>query len=146
MWAFLVEYIALQKGLIESLRDEFLDERCRSVDLCREVDIPQRGEIHCQGAIWSFQRHGAGIVFRESRNQTVVDVHDHFIRLDIIDGWRLRTYLGSLGRRGIKIVDSIVDHHQGTLLERVEELIKKATVQGVIKRVKIDGDYYQLVR
>ena len=59
----------------------------------------------------------------------------------MFDAWRLRTYLGSLGRRGIKLIDSASGVSGTTLQEKVTSWLERLERQQLIKKA---GNTYEL--
>jgi hypothetical protein len=70
-----------------------------------------------------------------------VDVHDALERPELFDVWRLRTYFGSLGRRGVKCIERAVGRPGVRLDEALSDVLEDLERSGTLERV---GKHYRL--
>jgi len=73
------------------------------------TEAPWRGEIMVGGGIWRFRRHGAGVDFIRTSDNTRVDIQDKFASPDLFDLWRMELFLESRGAlvRGRKLAELV---------------------------------------
>lgn len=95
------------------------------------LDFPKSGEVEIDGHVWVFNKHGAGLLFRNVSTGEVVDVHKYIDNTEIFDSWRLEQFLDSVG----------VDPDEYDLADCLVNLKD----QGVIKPSEIRGGYFELV-
>ena len=103
-------------------------------------EMPPRGNIEAAGESWEYVRHGGGVRFREWRSGRTIDVHDRVDDPEAFDLWRLRTYFGSLGQSGIRVLERSLqsrgvslDHALTTLLERWQASGDVVEAEGVFR-------------
>jgi len=91
----LVEFVALQRRLIESLlarHPEFSDDKWL-------IGAPSKAELHMDEGKWDVSKHGIGLTFRrrEPKPHLVVDVHVEIDNPNRLDAWRLQQFVESTG-------------------------------------------------
>jgi hypothetical protein len=107
-------FVHIQKDLLSALRLQVSSTRPLSEVLS---ELPRRGGVSVQEEVGEYVCHGSGVRFREKQTAVVVDVHVDVDRPDVFDVWRLRSYFGSLGRRGVRVLERAVGI-KGVVLER----------------------------
>lgn len=134
--AILRDYVSLQASVLEALESAHgpLDTNAHS-------QVPRSGTVTTSTGEWTFQRHGGGVSFKRSADGCTIDVHTRPLEPTMFDAWRLRTYLGSLGRRGIKLIDSASGVSGTTLQEKVTSWLERLERQQLIKKA---GNTYEL--
>jgi hypothetical protein len=130
------QYIQLQGRLVRSVlsskASEPLDPIC---------DLPRSGETFIDEQRWSFFRHGTGLRFQSDQG-VVVDVPTKVTDPEVFDIWRLRTYLGSLGRRGVKCIEKSLGERGVVLDNGIERLLDRLRQAGVICA---EGECYRVM-
>ena len=130
----LESYTRLQQGLLNSLREQLkVDGSLAS--------LPRSGELTFDGGIWKFTRHGTGARFEQRATGVVVDIHDEFEHPELFDAWRLRTYFGSLGKRGEKSLQKAVDVRGQPMEKALEQVLSTLSATGQVEQV---GRHYRL--
>ncbi|WP_315754391.1 MULTISPECIES: DUF6896 domain-containing protein [unclassified Bradyrhizobium] len=116
------EYTVLQEKLCSALfakygpaKDELL------------LNIPRAGSIELDDVLWSFKRHGLGVLFERFSDRVTVDVHQNISSCPrCVDPWRLLQYLGSRSIRlinvGARIFDSENERALGDMLGELSRL------------------------
>lgn len=95
--------ISTYKRLQVRLVADFLVD-VRPSDLEFFHDVAPRGELESGGERWEWSRHGAGVEFTRTKDGVVVDAHVGLAEVpEAIDGWRLSTYLESLGVESVDV-------------------------------------------
>ena len=113
-----MEYVALQKSLLSAFCPTAASGGPASF-----ADLPKIGEVNVGSEPWRYTRHGAGVLFHHQQTGRQIDVHRHLDRPNLFDAWRLRTYFGSLGRRGVKMVERAIGSRGLPLDQAIEELL-----------------------
>ena len=119
-------FVHLQRRLWQALRVDCPEPLSPGLTM-----IPRQGQVTVDGEIWEFQRHGSGVLFRETHGKRKIDLHDAFAGPDQFDTWRLATYFGALGRAGEKLVSQVVPR-QVPLEERLRLWLDDLVNQGVL--------------
>lgn len=130
------DFLSLQESLLRALEatQEPLVPSMNSL-------IPRAGAIVTTTGEWTFQRHGSGVSFKRRADGCTIDVHTRVQEPTVFDAWRLRTYFGSLGRRGIKLIDKACGNRSASLQEKVELWLEQLENQQAIRRL---GNAYVL--
>ncbi len=89
------DFLHMQSALLAAFHHNF--PNCKDMKLL--LDFPRSGEVGCRGEIWSFHRHGVGLLFENQSSNCVIDVHRAIECTEIFDAWRLEIYLESIGKR-----------------------------------------------
>ena len=135
--AHLYEYVKLQRDLVGATNSQYGDDqRGFSTD-----EVTKTGEVEASGTTWRFQRHGSGIIFTNAETGVKVDVDEWSVDSGCFDAWRLRTYLGSLGRRGVKLVSFATGESGINLEDNINTWLSKLLSDGAISEV---NGYYKL--
>ncbi len=135
--AWLLEYRDLQFELWSSLVDS-----CGGSVGPYLTEVPSTGSVEFKRQIWTFYKHGQGVMFTEIDGKRRIDLHDAAAGPDRVDAWRLATYLGGLGREGEKLITRAVGHQEGRSMdERVQLLLDRLVDEGTLA---FDGATYGL--
>lgn len=130
------EYVALQKLLLISLSPRAESDSQGDAHL---AGLARTGEVMVGTDSWSYKLHGAGVLFQHRATGRQVDVHRHLGRPDLFDAWRLRTYFGSLGGRGVKLVEREIGSKGKPLDKAIELLLERWLEAG--KVTEEEGGY-----
>lgn len=92
-------YVKTMVDLQQSLLVEFFNIYPLLKDFDLLLDFPKTGEIKLENTLWSFIKHGKGLKFirREPKPNIIIDMYINISDPYIVDEWRLRQYLESLG-------------------------------------------------
>jgi hypothetical protein len=60
------------------------------------VNCPLKGDVICNGSRWFFTKHGTGIRFCDSKTGVCVDAHASPHDIDMLDAWRILSYIDSI--------------------------------------------------
>jgi hypothetical protein len=124
----IMEYVALQSGLqSELIRDNKIIKDCKYL-----IDLPRRGSVNVNGALWQCYRHGLGVRFEF--NGIIVDVHNLILEDGIVDAHRISEYI----RSKYKVEDD------SGLYGECEEELENAERDGVISRVGKNPNTWRL--
>lgn len=132
----LKEYVDLQIKLAQVFQDEFGQVKDKFL-----TAIPKEGEISCEGSIWHFKKHGSGVIFIENTSKVKVDIHEMAIEATLFDQWRVRTYFGSLGKRGEKLISTFTGKKNISLDENIKTCLSMLLSNGEIEKI---NNYYRL--
>jgi hypothetical protein len=120
------EYSWLQRRLVEQLF-----EAVKPQDRSYFRDVPNDSLV-VDGAVWTYNRHGAGIIFQSNRG--VVDAHvgagEH---PDAVDAWRLEQYCES---RGVTVLEHRGDRFAADDQGALDDLLKKLVAEGALRVVE----------
>jgi len=130
------EYVALQKQLLLSLAPSAEFDSQGDAYL---TSLARTGDVVVGTDSWSYKLHGAGVLFQHGATGRQVDVHRHLARPDLFDAWRLRTYFGSLGGRGVKLVEHAIGSKGQPLDKAIELLLQRWLAAGKI--TEEEGSY-----
>lgn len=102
--------------------------------------IPKGGSLVLNKDIWSFQRHGSGVLFKANKDGTVIDAHLGMLKApDAFDAWRLLQYFESVGVGSVEYANV----SYGVAAERqVESLLEKLCKEGHL--VALGNGLYKL--
>lgn len=104
--------------------------------------IPKSGSLVLNNDVWGFRRHGSGVLFKSSKDGTVIDAHLGMVKVpDAFDAWRLMQYFESMGIGTAKYAD--VPYKVATE-RQVEELLEKLNKDGHLVSLG-DNKLYKLV-
>jgi hypothetical protein len=126
------EFVALQSAL----QNEFFKNNLTAQDWSYLTDLPRRGHVHAQGALWNYSRHGLGIKF-ESEEGIVVDIHDHLLEKNVIDVHRVTEYVTSM----LKSSASSFDFYS-----ECEKRIDDAERNGVVEKLGKNKQIWKLLQ
>ena len=130
------ELVALQEMLIASLPQGEGAGGHAGVSL---AGLARTGEVLLGTDSWTYRVHGAGVLFQHGSTGRQVDVHRRPGRPDLFDSWRLRTYFGSLGRRGVRLVEREIGSKGQPLGMAIDLLLKGWLEAGIV--IKDEGSY-----
>lgn len=135
MKAVIETFVELQAQLVAELK-RTLGAR----DWHYLTDLPRKGELEADGALWRYEVHGTGVRFSSGRG--VVDMNRH---LDgeprVFDAGRLAEYLASIGQPRLCWEEKVIefDYAQGPAI------LAQMHAAGAIQRVaSSDGEIYLL--
>jgi hypothetical protein len=104
--------------------------------------IPKSGSIVLNNEVWCFQRHGSGVLFKSSKDGTVIDAHLGMIKApDAFDAWRLMQYFESMGVGIAKYDDAT---YEVETERQVEVLLEKLSKDGHLAALG-ENKLYKLV-
>jgi hypothetical protein len=132
----LEEYVSLQEKLCQTLQKKFGEVKDKFL-----TSIPKSGELCVEGLKWNFQKHGSGVLFTNNKTNVKVDIHEMFVASNLFDQWRLRIYIGSLGKKGVKFISSATGKKDINLDENIKKWFSILLKEGTIE--KIDS-YYRI--
>ncbi len=130
------EYVALQEMLIASFSRG--DESGSHGDVSL-AGLARTGAVVVGTDSWTYKIHGAGVLFQHGATGRQVDVHRRPGRPDLFDAWRLRAYFGSLGRRGVKMVEREIGSRGQPLDKAIDLLLKRWLEAGIVS--EDEGSY-----
>lgn len=130
------EYVALQKVLIASLLRRDDASRYAEMNLS---GLARTGEVVVDAESWTYKLHGAGVRFQHGATGRQVDIHRSPDRPELFDSWRLRTYFGSLGRRGVKMVEREIGSKGQSLDKAIDLLLERWLEAGIV--TEDEGSY-----
>ncbi len=121
------EFLLLQKTLLLAFKRQFSDAK----DWDNLLDFPRHGAVQVNNEEWSFNQHGAGLMFI-SPNGLVVDVHDMVDDFEIVDPWRMEQFIES--------------KHSNKNFEKYSELNELMQKLSLDRKLKsIGNDKYKLI-
>ena len=130
------EFVRLQKSLLE-----LLGAGRGNVPLSLYVGtLPPIGSVQLGTETWTYVRHGGGVSFKDSSGR-VIDAHRMIDEPEAFDAWRLRTYVGSLGSRGVKLVRKTIGERSLSLDKGVDKVLASMVERGEVLR---DSGCYRL--
>jgi hypothetical protein len=132
----LEEYVSLQAKLHQAFQNKFGEVKDKFL-----TSIPKTGELSVEDLKWDFQKHGSGVIFTNKKTNVKIDVHEMFVASNLFDQWRLRIYIGSLGKRGVKFISSATKKKNINLDENIKEWFSILLKEGQIE--KLDS-YYRI--
>lgn len=97
-------------------------------------DVRRVRAIEVAGETWSTMPHGGGVQFRARATGELVDVPGGLEDPGLLDEWRLGAHLGSLGRRGQKLVGSTIGRLGEPLEVGVARCVEELVDAGVLVR------------
>ncbi|MEK6540920.1 MAG: hypothetical protein AABZ45_02230 [Pseudomonadota bacterium] len=86
-------------------------------DLCRELVaqyglssdeelitlVPKKGQLTLEGQLWSFARHGLGVLFSSQSDSRIIDAHERPVSLpQALDAWRLMQFFEALNIENVE--------------------------------------------
>jgi len=129
-------FVRTQSSLLAALRSSVAASEASWLSAA-----PRGGTVLVDGIGWSFRKHGAGVAFTRTDTGVVVDVHAHADDPALFDLWRLRTYFGSLGGRGVKVVNSAAGMLEGPMEQKIALCLARLRALGTLSE---DGGIYRL--
>lgn len=106
---------------------------------CLPEPLARSGEIALDGT-WRYRRHGGGVAFREDATGLLVDAPELGEGLDEIDVLVLSGHFGSMGRRGVKLVERAAGR-RGPLEVLLAEALERLAARG---HGRWDGHAYRV--
>lgn len=136
-------FVGLQVSLVTTLMGympvgEWQPGFAEALSISR-TNLPRTGELEVEGATWKYQFHGGGVEFWGTAPRRTIDCHIHLDRPDLFDAWRLERYFGSLGSKGVRLLESWAAR-QAPLSELMPNTVSQWETQGLI-RSAYDGLY-----
>ncbi|MCP4500967.1 MAG: hypothetical protein GY822_13495 [Deltaproteobacteria bacterium] len=128
------QFIELQSALFES----FCQDNTGEISSNEFHPDARLGVICVNDKDWNWNIHGTGVLFTSSL-LVKVDIHEVLTKSVYFDQYRLRTYFGSLGKKGVQMLERIVGH-SGPL----DELIDLAIDGAGNKIVEVEPNVFML--
>lgn len=121
-------FLGIQRSLLSALR-----QRIHFEDRQYFNDITP-GSVVVDGRRWAYRGHGRGVTF-EDETGVLVNVHVAPWLDDVVDAWRLETYLDSRGVRALAHAGARVAAN-GTSVSRLLEVLAD---EGTLRRAEAEG-------
>jgi hypothetical protein len=90
------------------------------------LNIPRFGSVEVKHVVWSFKKHGAGVLFERLSDRLIVDAHQYMGTCPTcVDAWRLTQYLESRSIRRMNVGTQIFDtQDEASVLNILTELLR----------------------
>lgn len=93
------------------------------------ASVPKHGELIVDGNVWTFHRHGMGVMFKNKITKIVIDAHRIYNDVpNAIDAWRFMQFLESLGVSSVNEQD-------------IEQSLRSAVESSVLVETSYCGVY-----
>jgi hypothetical protein len=64
--------------------------------------LPKKGSVTLRGELWTYQKHGTGVCFKNTISGAEVDASEHLESPSAFDAWRLEAYCISIKLKHIR--------------------------------------------
>lgn len=89
----LQDFVSLKRKLCLLL----LEEYSHITDWELLLDLPKKGEVTADGDVWSYTKHGSGVLFLRSRDGLLIDAPQKISEMQShLDAWSLSSYFESM--------------------------------------------------
>jgi hypothetical protein len=124
--------------LIEALKNSF-------TDFGRLIDFPQKsGILEVKETQRTFQRHGMGFIFTDSKRKIIIDSHKYLSNPACFDAWRISPYLASIHWKGEK--ETSPSEKQKLYSESgAREWLQELEKAGIIEAIPNNQTHYRLL-